>query len=188
MPKTKKEKYKHTLKQQEKSLMLKESRIQIWSDGSVTGNGIVDEDTVSCGGCGFVMLYKEHKKEVSIPIVERTTNQRTELLGVIHALRAVKNKRIPIDIFSDSGYVVNCFKDEWYKTWETNGWKNSKKQSVENQDLWKELLAEFRKCDEVVFWKVNGHVGVELNELADKLATQGTETAKQMLCVEDLDE
>ena len=45
----------------------------------------------------------------------------------------------PIEIVSDSTYVVNCFRDKWYVKWERNGWKNSKREPVANVDLWKPL-------------------------------------------------
>lgn len=181
MPKSKKERYEHTLKMQEFSRSREHKRIQCWCDGSVFGNGTEN----SCGGSGFVMFYKEYYKEVSIPVIESTTNQRTEMIAVISALQQIKHKHIPVDIFSDSGYVINCFNEKWYESWESNGWKNSQKKHVENKDLWEIMLAEYRKFKEVKFHKVNGHCGVELNDIADKLAVDGTKSAKEILCIED---
>lgn len=43
---------------------------------------------------------------------------------------------------------------------------------VENQDLWVSLLGLVRKYN-ASFHRVGGHIGVELNELADSLAMKG---------------
>ena len=46
----------------------------------------------------------------------------------------------PVEVVSDSTYVVNCFRDRWYEGWKRRGWRNSKKEPVANQDLWKPLI------------------------------------------------
>jgi ribonuclease HI len=95
-----------------------------------------------------------------------------ELTACIRALETIKSGDIPIDIYSDSAYLVNCMHDKWYVNWQKNGWKNAKKQSVENRDLWEQLL-ELLQQHTVRFHKVTGHAGVEMNEKADRLAQQG---------------
>lgn len=98
-----------------------------------------------------------------------TTNQRMEIKAVIEALKVVPKNRFII-IYTDSAYVRNCIKDKWYKTWSTNGWKNSKGQDVANQDLWKELLAELEKLESYEFKKVKGHSGDFFNDECDIMA------------------
>jgi len=100
----------------------------------------------------------------------RTTNQRMELTAVIEALRSlgVGSEAGPIEVVSDSTYVVNCFRDEWWRNWERNGWRNSKKQPVANADLWKELVELVRAGDVRFLW-VKGHSGDRLNDLVDAL-------------------
>jgi len=72
-------------------------------------------------------------------------------------------------LYSDSAYLVNCFNNRWYVSWQRNGWKNSKGQPVENQDLWKRLLELLEKHD-VTFIKVKGHSDNEWNNRCDELA------------------
>jgi len=55
-----------------------------------------------------------------------TTNQRMEVIAVIEALR--ENPEDPIEIVSDSNYVVKCFNDKWYLGWRRRNWKNSQGQ------------------------------------------------------------
>lgn len=104
-----------------------------------------------------------------------TTNQRMEIYAVLDALRTYDRVAdehggpIPIEIVSDSTYVVNCFRDRWWMNWERNGWKNSKRQPVANADLWKPLI-ELVKRGNVSFTWVKGHSGDRMNDLVDALA------------------
>ena len=54
--------------------------------------------------------------------------------------------------------------------WERNGWINSKKKPVENQDLWMALVNE-TKMHNVEWIKVKGHADNAYNNRCDKLAT-----------------
>ena len=107
-----------------------------------------------------------------------TSNQRMELTACIKALESIKSNDIPIDVYSDSAYLINCMKEKWYVNWQKNGWKNAKKQPVENQDLWKRLL-EVVEPHSIRFHKVAGHSGVKLNERADDLAQLGIQEVKE---------
>jgi len=69
-------------------------------------------------------------------------------------------------------------KQKWYVKWRKNGWKNSKKEPVENKDLWEELLNQVESIKDITFIKVKGHSGVELNELAEALANKGMDEIK----------
>ena len=97
-----------------------------------------------------------------------TTNQRMELRAALEGLRAVPGRR-DIALYSDSAYLVNCFRDRWYVRWRENGWRSAQKRPVENRDLWEGLLAEAERHD-VAWHKVAGHSGIPLNERADRLA------------------
>jgi ribonuclease HI len=133
----------------------------IYTDGACSGNP-------GPGGWGVVLLYGKHRKEMS-GSEENTTNNRMELKAAVEALKALKEP-CKVKLHSDSAYMVNCFQQGWYKGWIKNGWKNSKKQPVENQDLWKELLA-LMDVHQVEYIKVKGHADNELNNRCDELAT-----------------
>lgn len=99
----------------------------------------------------------------------KTTNQRMELQAVLEALRAIDPREDPVEIVSDSTYVVNCFKDKWYIGWQRNGWRNSKRQPVANDDLWRPLI-DLALSGPVSFRWVKGHSGDPMNDLVDALA------------------
>jgi ribonuclease HI len=91
-----------------------------------------------------------------------------ELQAVIEALRSLK-EACQVKLYSDSAYVVNCFKQGWMRNWLRNGWKNSKGQPVENQELWKQLN-ELMEKHRVEYIKVKGHSDNEFNNRCDELA------------------
>jgi ribonuclease HI len=144
-----------------------EQRITIFCDGACSGN----QSKLNKGGWGAIVKLKEGTKTV-YGGERNTTNQRMELTACIKALECLTLPKIGVDLYSDSAYLVNCFRDKWYENWQKNCWRNSKKQPVENQDLWRRLLELTDKYN-VTFHKVNGHSGNTLNELADKLAQKG---------------
>ena len=98
-----------------------------------------------------------------------TTNQRMELTAVLMALQAISG---PVKVISDSAYVVNCFRDEWYVLWQKRGWRNANKKPVANRDLWEPLIDLFIARKQEISWHwVKGHSGDEWNEIVDQLAT-----------------
>ena len=147
--------------------------IMIYTDGACSGN----QSKKNFGGWGAVLKFGGKTKEISGGEAD-TTNNRMELTACIEGLKALKRDDIDVEIFSDSSYIVNCINKEWYRTWRKNGWKTSKKQSVENIDLWKELL-KLIDGKSVKFTKVKGHSGIELNERADELARMGAEKIRK---------
>lgn len=112
-------------------------------------------------------MYEGRKKEISGAEAD-TTNNRMELRAVIEALASLKQP-CKVSCYSDSAYLVNCFRNKWYVNWQKNGWKNSKGQPVENQDLWRSLLAHM-DIHQVTYIKVKGHSDNEWNNRCDELA------------------
>ncbi|MGH7353437.1 MAG: ribonuclease HI [Candidatus Rokuibacteriota bacterium] len=135
----------------------------MYTDGACSGNP---------GPGGWAAIIQDGPDERNERVVsggERmTTNQRMELTAALEGLRAMGPGR-RVRLHSDSAYVVNCFRDKWYKRWEQNGWRGADKKPVTNRDLWEALLAEARRRD-VEWVKVQGHAGDPLNERVDELA------------------
>jgi ribonuclease HI len=99
-----------------------------------------------------------------------TTNQRMEVTAVLQALRSLPG---PLHVISDSTYVVNCFRQQWWVGWKRRGWRNTQGKPVANQDLWKELLTlALDSSRPVTFEWVKGHSGDPMNDRVDQLATE----------------
>ena len=135
-------------------------RLSIYTDGACSGNP-------GRGGYGIVMLYNEHKKEMSAGY-RLTTNNRMELLAVIVALEALKEPCI-VDLYSDSKHVVDSIEKGWVYGWKKKGWIKSDKQPALNVDLWEKLLPLLER-HEVHFRWVKGHNDNKYNERCDILA------------------
>lgn len=103
----------------------------------------------------------------------RTTNQRMEVTAVLEALRTLEGR---LDVVSDSTYVVNCFRDGWWKGWLKRGWMNSQRKPVANRDLWEPLVELYRERANVTFRWVKGHSGDTMNDIADELAVAAART------------
>ncbi len=136
--------------------------IKIYSDGSCLNNP-------GRGGYGVILTYGEHIKELSQGYT-LSTNNRMEMLGVIMALRSLKEK-CKVLVITDSQYVINAIDKGWIYNWQKNGWKTANKKDVKNKDLWIEFYTEFKK-HEVKFQWVKGHAGHTQNERCDILAKE----------------
>ena len=135
-------------------------KVIIYTDGACSGNP-------GPGGWGSILMYKENKKEISGGKLN-TTNNEMEITAVIQALKILKYP-CNVKLYSDSAYVVNCFKQGWIYNWRKNGWKNAAKEPVKNKELWEELY-ELTKIHKVEFIKVKGHSDNEYNNRCDELA------------------
>jgi ribonuclease HI len=102
-----------------------------------------------------------------------TTNQRMEITAALEAVRALPG---PLEIVSDSTYVVNCFRDRWHEGWRARGWKTSAKKPVANRDLWEPLIDLVLARGDVTFRWVKGHSEDPMNDLVDRLAVEAAMT------------
>ena len=134
--------------------------VTIYTDGACSGNP-------GPGGWGAVLMYGEHRKEISGGDAH-TTNNRMELTGPIEALELLKQP-CKVRLYSDSAYLVNAFNQHWIANWQRNGWQTSQKKPVENKELWQRLL-ELCRTHEVEFIKVKGHADNAENNRCDELA------------------
>ena len=142
--------------------------VVIYTDGACSYNP-------GPGGWGCVLLYGEHRKEISGGERE-TTNNRMELTAAIKALEAL-NAPCRVDLYSDSAYLVNAFEQGWLNNWIKRNWVKADKKPVENTDLWKRIV-ELINIHTVVFHKVKGHASNKENNRCDELATAAVKQYK----------
>ena len=100
------------------------------------------------------------------------TNNTAELNGLISAFKIARSELASaqgIAIFCDSKYSIQCV-TQWAEGWARNGW-TKKTGEIKNVNLIKEAYALHQEMrDGVNVLHVNGHVGVEGNELADRMS------------------
>ncbi|NLJ84925.1 MAG: ribonuclease HI [Firmicutes bacterium] len=138
------------------------AEVKIYTDGACSGNP-------GPGGWGAILIYGPHRRELA-GYEGESTNQRMELLAAIKGLEAL-TRPCSVELYSDSAYLVNAFQRKWIENWQRNGWLNAKKKPVENQDLWKRLIALANR-HQVRWIKVPGHSDNELNNRCDYLAKE----------------
>ena len=139
----------------------------IYTDGGCDPNPGV-------GGWGAVMLFGDHRKELSGGVA-KSTNNRMELTAAIEALASLKRPCRAV-LHTDSEYLKKGF-TEWMPKWQQNGWRR-KRGAIKNLDLWKRLDAAVSRHD--VEWKwVPAHTGIGENERCDELARMEIAKLKQ---------
>ena len=152
----------------------------IYADGACKGNP-------GLGGYGVVIIKDNQIIYKHSEQCENTTNNREELKAILHAFEYCQKINEDCIIYSDSAYTVNML-NNWIFTWATNGWKNSKKQIVENIDLVKALYKyiniDFFNCQVV---KCKGHANIIGNELADALASNNINKWNKLIKDNSLD-
>ncbi|MGI5874742.1 MAG: ribonuclease HI [Bacillota bacterium] len=135
--------------------------VTIYTDGACSGNP-------GPGGWGAILAYRGREKEIS-GYEAQTTNNRMELTAAAEALKLLKEP-CRVKLYSDSAYLVNGFSQNWIAGWQRNNWKNSKKEPVQNKDLWQTLI-DLSEKHEITWIKVKGHSDNEKNNRCDALAT-----------------
>ena len=134
--------------------------LRIYTDGGCADN----QSEENIGGWGAILEYGPAVKELHGGAMN-TTNNRMEMTALLEAFRAILKGDQRIQVFSDSSYLMNCFREKWYVKWQQNGWKTAGKKPVENKDLWEQLLP-FLKQHDIQFYRVKGHVNLN-SEVTD---------------------
>lgn len=143
--------------------------VEIYTDGACSGNPGI-------GGWAAVLLFKGKEKEIS-GAESLTTNNRMELTAAIEGLKALKYP-CQVHLFSDSAYLVNAFNNGWLTKWQHNGWRNSRKDPVENRDLWETLL-DLSQIHDITWFKVKGHADNQYNNRCDELAVAAVDRLRK---------
>lgn len=149
----------------------KEPYAVVYTDGASSNNG------KSHARAGYGVYWGDNDpRNVSARLKgERQTNQRAEAMAVLHVLEKTKDSRQPLEIRTDSQYVINA-STVWCKNWIKKNWVASNGKEVQNRDLFEPIvnLIKHRQA-EVKFTYVPGHSGFEGNEKADQLAVAGAQ-------------
>lgn len=145
---------------------MSKEQIIVYCDGACRGNP-------GKGGWGAILLYKDQSKEL-YGFAPETTNNKMELTAAIEALKSIKNKDIPIKLYSDSKYLQQGI-TTWIHKWKTNSWNKGK---VKNVELW-QTLDELSSTMNIEWHWVKGHAGNKYNEHADMLANKAIDEALQ---------
>lgn len=107
--------------------------------------------------------------------LKRTTNNRAELLAVIHGLEALRAPAT-VRIVTDSQYLATGI-NQHLPLWKAQGWRcgsHTHTRPLENADLWRRLDT-LQMHHRVICHHVRGHTGHPQNERCDRLAREAAE-------------
>ena len=141
----------------------------LYTDGACSGNP-------GPGGWGAILLFGEHKRELSGG-QRNTTNNRMELTAVIKGLEALKEPCV-VELYSDSKYVIDALEKGWAKGWKARGWVKADKKPALNPDLWERLL-ELCGIHTVKLHWVKGHAENPYNNRCDQMAVSEWQKLKE---------
>ncbi len=133
-----------------------QDKICVFTDGASSGNP-------GPSGIGVLLRYGEHEKEISKCIGD-ATNNIAELNAIQAGLSALKNRDLPVMLFTDSKYAFGLL---------VLNWKARKNQGI--VDSIKNTMTKFKDLKII---KVKGHAGSAGNEKADFLATSAIKKAQ----------
>lgn len=112
------------------------------------------------------------------------TNNTAELLGLHHSLlkaKAIAEGGDSVTIHCDSKYAIDCI-TKWANGWEAKGWTR-KGGEIKNLDIIKPAHALYLTiADRIEVQHVSAHIGIEGNELADRMSVVAIERREVELC------
>ena len=137
------------------------SKVFLYSDGGCRGNPGI-------GAWGYILAFK------GVFLFEagysaETTNNQMELTAIIRGLEQL-SRPCQITLVSDSQYCINGM-SKWLIGWKQKNYRNSKKEAVKNEDLWRQLDDLMTQHQFEYEW-VKGHSDHLENELCDLLANR----------------
>jgi ribonuclease HI len=138
-----------------------ERAFHVFTDGSAIGNP-------GPGGWAAVLMHGNKSWEISGSSVW-TTISEMELLAAVEALRSVPAGSI-VQLCSDSELLIHGMRF-FVGRWKEKGWRNSRGNPLQHQELWRELLAMNERLN--IRWQwIRGHGGHPVQTRVDVLAYQ----------------
>ena len=140
--------------------------IQIYTDGGC-------EPNPGKAGSGVAVYRQGQLSELWYGLYNPNGTNNTAELHALHQALVMAEAELKqsdsIAIFCDSKYSIQCV-TQWAVGWEKKGWKKPGGE-IKNLELIKTMFALHQRIKgRIQVRHVNGHVGVEGNELADRMS------------------
>lgn len=134
-----------------------------------------------------VALYRENSLEglwygLYNPQGSNNSAELNALFQALHFASEEIGKGKEVQILCDSKYSINCVTN-WAFSWEKKGWKRKTDGDIKNLDIIQQAHMLFRGIkDDVDVSHVAAHMGIEGNELADRMAAFGIGQQETEFC------
>lgn len=124
-------------------------------------------------GSGIAVYRNNVVEELWYGLYNPNGTNNTAELNALHQALIMAEGEVAHDksvaIFCDSKYSIQCV-TQWAINWQKKGWKKPSGE-IKNLELIKQMFALHQQLkDKIQVLHVNGHVGVEGNELADRMS------------------
>jgi ribonuclease HI len=151
--------------------------IKIFTDGASVPNP-------GEAGAGIAVYENNKISELWYGIYQAMgTNNTAELNGLNQAFILAKEKiakGYSVAIYCDSTYAIQSI-TKWAEGWSKKGWTKASGE-IKNLDIIKPMYALYQDiASKVEIYHVNGHVGIEGNELADRMSIVAIESKDESL-------
>lgn len=133
-------------------------------------------------GSGLAVYREDQLAELWYGLYNPQGTNNTAELNALHQALLMAEKEIEkkktVAIFCDSQYSIQCV-TKWAANWEKKGWTKPGGE-IKNLDLIQPMFVLYGKLKRSVqVLHVNGHVGLEGNELADRMSIHGIDTKEK---------
>lgn len=148
------------------------AEVKIFTDGGC-------EPNPGEAGSGLAVYRGGVVSELWYGLYNPTGTNNTAELNALHQGMLLAKDEIAAGksavVFSDSQYSIQCI-TQWAVGWEKAGWKK-KGGDIKNLELIQTMYSLYQQLkDHIQILHVNGHVGLEGNELADRMSIMAIET------------
>ena len=150
----------------------------LYTDGS--SSHITNE-----GGWSYILLGEEGFVTQNYGYETDATNNSMELKAAIEGIKYLSEIECEIEVYSDSAYMINSIKNDWWKEWEKNNWTKKNGKATPNSLLWRELVS-LLDTNKITFIKVKAHSGDKLNDYCDKLAKEARKSQGEPIPVTNI--
>jgi len=140
--------------------------IKIYTDGGC-------EPNPGNAGSGLAIYRGDCVDELWYGLYNPNGTNNTAELNALHQALIMADEELrrsrSVAIFCDSKYAIQCV-TQWAVNWQKKGWKKACGE-IKNLELIKQMFTLHQTLkDKIQVLHVNGHVGVEGNELADRMS------------------
>ncbi len=149
-----------------------DAQVKIFTDGGC-------EPNPGEAGSGIAVYRNDEVAELWYGLYNPKGTNNTAELNALHQALYLSEAEVgqgkTVAIFCDSKYAIQCI-TQWAAGWEKRGW-TKKGGEIKNLGLIQDIFALYEGLKETIrILHVNGHVGIEGNELADRMSMMAVAT------------
>lgn len=149
-----------------------DAQVKIFTDGGC-------EPNPGEAGSGIAVYRNDEVAELWYGLYNPQGTNNTAELNALHQALYLSEAEVgqgkTVAIFCDSKYAIQCI-TQWAAGWEKRGW-TKKGGEIKNLGLIQDIFALYEGLKETIrILHVNGHVGIEGNELADRMSMMAVAT------------